>query len=1035
MTDFVFAPYLFLRTPALSYDDFTEASLASELKTSFFQSAIFFASESLYLELREKSFEYFSLEEKVKISLQKYFNRMCYRPTPFGMFSAFSSLYWHNANSSEKCIISDQTFVHINPDFRFSVEIARKMEDSGLFDNVRYFPSNAIYSVRKEKRYLTQRFDVKKEKTDFFINSFESNRVLNRLLQFSKEGKTKTELTDWLQGFVDVRAEAEDYIIDLINEGLLNSELSPNMTGEKYFDRIAGMARQQYPGNSLKDEVLNYHGIVSEFATAGCVDFNRLNNSVLYNQLKAKYKSMFYVGLEKVVHSSLDARLQNTLRDGLNCLLSITAEGARKSLNNFMENFRARFEDQEVPLLLALDREAGVGYEGLEVNLFTSELLEGIQLDLQSSKLSFNWTPVHEFFLSKLVGAKNKEPIVIADEEIERLPGQTNLEMPPGFSVIFRVYGDKIWLEQAGGCTAGSLLGRFSLLSDAVKDEVVAITQAEEKTNPEVIFAEISCFNDEHAANINTNAGVRRFEIPIGVHSTYAGKNIISLSDLLVSVSGGKIILRSMRYNKIVIPRLSSAYNYSRSELTVFRFLCDLQLQGVRANYSFDLRSLLPGLSFYPRVEHRNCIICPAMWVLNDREIAAITTGEPDREKFRNFANEIALHKLFALSEGDNQLIFNADDPASVDLFTKTIKNKTTVVLTEVFVDQPSIVTDENNKPYAGQFIASLIAQEPVYTQQKLNSVKRQNTRMKRVYLPGDEWLYYKLYCHPSISNTVLLDDVVKIIKQLKRQGILKSWFFIRYTEGGPHLRVRVKINPADAARVMGYFEKRLRARIARGSISNIIMDTYKREIERYGERTMEYAETIFRVSSDLVTAFLGRVKSKGSEIPDFQFAIITVIELLDAFFDTDQSKKSLVKQLYESMRKEFDDSKQVKVQLDSKYRGYSAFFNSMGKIKPVVIGLSGKTLFCAFGDALRKIRAIEPALQPTVKIKLAADLIHMHLNRLFSDKQRSHEFVIYYLLYKYYVSAEARQNKNNLAFSPTFKGSVLNEIEEIILK
>ena len=67
MPDFIFNPYLFLRTPALSYGDHDSAELANIIKTPFFQSAIFFASESLYMELQADNFEYSLLGRKSKI--------------------------------------------------------------------------------------------------------------------------------------------------------------------------------------------------------------------------------------------------------------------------------------------------------------------------------------------------------------------------------------------------------------------------------------------------------------------------------------------------------------------------------------------------------------------------------------------------------------------------------------------------------------------------------------------------------------------------------------------------------------------------------------------------------------------------------------------------------------------------------------------------------------------------------------------------------------------------------------------------------
>lgn len=47
-------------------------------------------------------------------------------------------------------------------------------------------------------------------------------------------------------------------------------------------------------------------------------------------------------------------------------------------------------------------------------------------------------------------------------------------------------------------------------------------------------------------------------------------------------------------------------------------------------------------------------------------------------------------------------------------------------------------------------------------------------------------------------------------------------------------------------------------------------------------------------------------------------------------------------------------------------------------------------------------------------KNQLLADLIHMHLNRLFIDRQRHQELIVYYCIYKYQVSIAAMAKKSN---------------------
>jgi thiopeptide-type bacteriocin biosynthesis protein len=1034
MRRLIFNSYLFLRTPALSCSDHKPSALPDLIKDHFFQSAIFFASESLYMELKRCNFSYDVLDNKVKLSLLKYLNRMCYRPTPFGMFSAFTSLNWNLFDDTQKCILDEHREVFINPDFQFTVEIARRMAHSGEFSGVKYFLNSTIYAIKGEKRYLVQHYDPEKNKTDFFIKSFDSNRILNKLISFCDDGRTQNELILWLGAFVDDKEEVKSYLNDLIEEGLLIPELFPNMSGEMYFERLVKIAKEHGNETGLMTGMLDYERLLQGMRASTGPDLKKLAENPLYSHGSKKFKSMFYVASERESGSRIDKKYQEVIKRGLECLAKINVDEPQKSLSNFSGKFRSRYEDQEIPILQALDHEAGIGYEGLENNSFSSELLDGIQLDLHSSSLNFNWTSVHEYFLSKLVEIKSDEPIIITDLEIAGIKDPSQRKIPPSFSVIFRLFGEKVWIELAGGCTATALPGRFTLFSDRVLEEVRYMAMVEEKSNEEVVFAEISCFHDDHSANINSNGGIRLYEIPIGVHSTYNKSNIIHLSDLLISVINNQIILRSKRLNKIVIPRLSSAFNYTRSELTVFRFLCDLQYQGLKSNFNFDLRGLLPGLKYYPRVEYSGCILFPATWILGTEEVNELSSDAG----FINFcllAKKIRLKQQFALTEGDNHLTFDKDDHESVSLFLQVIKNKQQVILQEAFIDGQSHVRDGDGKPFVGQFVAAVFADEVSYPQRAPSKVKQSRVTAKRVYLPGDEWIYFKLYGHPATANGILVKDIRRIIARLRKQNILKNWFFIRYADPETHLRVRLQINPKDSARVMSYFERSLRTQVERGSINTILLDTYKRELERYGNDTIEFAERIFCASSDLIVNYLKNIRQSETGFSELHMAIISLDALLNILLRENTEKIALLKLMHENMKQEFGDNKQLKFQLDSKYREHSAFFGNINQSKSTVIQLAGVREFDTYLKALKALKAKVQNSGPEKLMTLAGDIIHMQLNRLFNDRQRNHEFIIYYLLHKYYLSVEARKGKSLLSFSPALQGFGVNQVNKSLFK
>ncbi|MFD2146264.1 lantibiotic dehydratase [Mucilaginibacter antarcticus] len=176
-------------------------------------------------------------------------------------------------------------------------------------------------------------------------------------------------------------------------------------------------------------------------------------------------------------------------------------------------------------------------------------------------------------------------------------------------------------MESLGGVTATALIGRFTSWNKEIQRLSKEITAIEQSANPNVIFADIGQLSDPHADNINRREHAYAYEIPVNVVSTLEKDYQIPLSDLWLSVIDNELILESHAHQKVIIPRLTSAYNYSRNNLAVFRLLCDLQYQGLQGTYTFSLAQYFPGMAYYPRVVYKQTILSPAVWYLSTHDL------------------------------------------------------------------------------------------------------------------------------------------------------------------------------------------------------------------------------------------------------------------------------------------------------------------------------------------------------------------------------------------------------------------------------
>ena len=168
------------------------------LDTSFFRSALYFASIELYKQVESKGFRCERLNERICQSLFKYFNRMCYRATPFGMCSAFSVLDW--SESGAGISIDENEKLHIQADFRLSAALGRIFEDLANKKNLVYYSNTGIYTFGKELRYIKTIEDAEGIQKVHGIAAIEKDPFLCRLLKRAQKGLSKREFRNFLNG-------------------------------------------------------------------------------------------------------------------------------------------------------------------------------------------------------------------------------------------------------------------------------------------------------------------------------------------------------------------------------------------------------------------------------------------------------------------------------------------------------------------------------------------------------------------------------------------------------------------------------------------------------------------------------------------------------------------------------------------------------------------------------------------------------------------------------------------------------------------
>lgn len=271
----------------------------------------------------------------------------------------------------------------------------------------------------------------------------------------------------------------------------------------------------------------------------------------------------------------------------------------------------------------------------------------------------------------------------------------------------------------------------------------------------------------------------------------------------------------------------------------------------------------------------------------------------------------------------------------------------------------------------------------------------------QRIFIPGSEWLYLKIYTGVKTADIILEETVQPLVEYFQENNYITKWFFIRYNDPKPHLRLRFKLSSNQHYNdVLNKLKNIFQEYVESGEISNIQIDTYKREIERYGKNTIEEAETLFQTNSEFVLYCLNYEDEEKIIIS--LFYIDGVLNTLNL---TAQEKLNWIRNFNEAFKKEFKADKILKSQLDKKYRNFKTQFLQF---------IHSEEFSEERNAIISNIEENKPALQniichnknQSLGVSLQSffqSIFHMNINRLFVSDQRLFEMVIYDHLLRYY--------------------------------
>ncbi len=984
---------------------------------------------------------------KFRNSAIKYISRMCTRSTPFGIFSGFGIGTIQNSVTKISPKLNSQKVRHIRLDMGLLMSFAEYiLHDTNKMRELIFYPNNSIYEINDRCRYVE--FFINESGERFYnLTSFEKTEYIEKILNFSKQGKYHSDISNILVDEDITLEEARAFVDELIYAKILISEFEPVMTGKEYhvqvLEILSNKCQVQISDKEteifFKNEyqrlqmIIEKCNIIKNSSAFSDEPYKEL--TMLAKEIPIHYAIKHHIQVDSSIQCDsapvLSQELSEDIAKGVRFLTKLMPLPGKSNLVDFRNKFKEKYGEKAIKLSEALDPDIGLGYGGIDKDMLNiTPLVDDLPVSAKNEDLASTllWrNDLHSFLFTKFIDAikLGETSIEITKKELEIFP--FNLEkLPPTFNAFVSVTktetGDnEIMFHGIGASSAACLFGRFGFTGDEIGGLLNDIAVYESECANGAIVAEINHLSETRVGNVMLRPQIRPYEITYLTKSNQPSSGQILLDDLYLCILNEKFVLLSKPLQRIVIPRLTNAHNYNKDTLPIYKFLSDLQEQNKKFDYYgnlfVDIGPIATVTEFIPRIKYEKFIYSPATWYLKVKNIQAYL-DLPIAESISHILEYLKQKNVpdkFYLRQGEYDLFIDTANPFSMETLVQEVSGQSMFVLVEAIYAGKNKSICQNERGYFAHEIIMPFKQtgsnEMSATDINLNDLldkKKNEESASRMFYPGSEWFYLKLYSGIKNGDRLIKEKLQAFVDILRKENLIRQWFFIRYSDTGFHLRIRFKLSDAaQSAILLSKFHDFFADMLDNGTISNVVIDSYERELDRYGYNLIESAEKIFQADSDLcVSVLFAGINENFDDNSRWYLCIAIIDEYLNCFEFTNKEKYLFCKEMRDKFAKEFNANKAQRRHLITKYRNAKNDIDLFFREK-VLNGQSTEWFFekLSFFSSLVSNIYIEgyKDLGYIENCNYLNSLIHMSIDRMVVSKNRVQEYVLYSFLEQHY--------------------------------
>lgn len=559
-----------------------------------------------------------------------------------------------------------------------------------------------------------------------------------------------------------------------------------------------------------------------------------------------------------------------------------------------------------------------------------------------------------------------------------------------------------------GSHHAGATLGRFLDLLPELAEPVAAAAAGITARVPGAVTATLAYLpRAGRAANIAHSPSFLDRRIAVGLADT--GKNEeIRPADLAVGATLDRLFAVHLPTGQEIVPIATTMLSPGAQAPNVARLLFEIGQEGHRLWEPWDWGAI-SGAPFLPAVRYGRVVLCPATWKLDTLRVLADAEQSTFDTAVAGWREQWDVPRQVMVMSTDQRLVLDLDDPWHRALLREELrKDPDLVAQVPPYADVAG--TDgwlrDGAAAYETELVVPLAPRRaepaPVPT-----GVKRLigTPGPERLRGPGTDWLYVRLYGNRADQDEVLRDRLPALLERAATAGA-DGWFFLRYSDPAPHLRLRLHGDPAVLwSAVLPEVSAELRRWQAAGLAGRTVFDEYDPEWERYGGPAAQSAvEDVFQADSMAAVRLLQLHREGRTGLDVDALAVVSLAGLAHAFGRPVDGSRWVPAGTGADPAAAWLSTTGVSRDLPADFRrrrkwwsaladpvdGWAGLLAQPGGAE-VLDALAGRdTAAARYGEVIRGLADAGDLQTPDVRI--VGSLMHMTCNRLFggpSDRER----------------------------------------------